>query len=257
MVQRDREMRMTKIVANKKLDLSDFDPFKIFDENEFYTSQTKSTFTAVFDTTAIAVSGSGFNTVGAPTVGQMSQITVFVDNFITAKFTEMPAFPPSLLTTQTSAEAIADLLFDDDSITGSKKSDVLIGLGGDDTIKARGGNDSINVGTGDDNTATGGGGKDTFLFTGPGFVTITDFNPAADRFAFETDFFVMLDEGKIPGGFFRVGKAAKDENDFLLYDKSTGKLFLDADGNDPTAPPALLAKLVGKPALTAGDFFGV
>ena len=49
--------------------------------------------------------------------------------------------------------------------------------------------------------------------------------------------------------------AAHDADDRLIYDKKTGNIYYDADGNTDGGEDAILfATLTTKPALDAGDF---
>ncbi|ODN72648.1 calcium-binding protein [Methylobrevis pamukkalensis] len=104
---------------------------------------------------------------------------------------------------------------------------------------------------------TGGAGADSFLFAsqlGAGNVdTITDFK-ADDRILLDDAIFAAIGP-TLGNGELRanVGGIAKDANDFILYDTSTGALFYDADGNGAGAA-VQFAQIGAMPAMTAGDF---
>ena len=52
-----------------------------------------------------------------------------------------------------------------------------------------------------------------------------------------------------------AGTAAHDASDRIIYDKSSGALFFDADGNDPTIAQHLFAFVTPGVTLTFRDFF--
>ncbi|NIX76352.1 calcium-binding protein [Microvirga terricola] len=98
----------------------------------------------------------------------------------------------------------------------------------------------INGGLGND-TLTGGAGKDTFVFDtklgtyktnkSVNLDKITDFSVKDDTIWLDNAIFKKLGKaGKLNKDFFVVGSKAQDGDDYLIYDKKTGKLFYDADG---------------------------
>ncbi|MGF9763255.1 hypothetical protein AAII07_49770 [Microvirga sp. 0TCS3.31] len=54
--------------------------------------------------------------------------------------------------------------------------------------------------------------------------------------------------------YFTVGDKAKDDNDYVVYDKKKGVLFYDADGSGAGAAVEI-ASLRIKASLTDKDFF--
>jgi hypothetical protein len=54
--------------------------------------------------------------------------------------------------------------------------------------------------------------------------------------------------------FFTLGSTAKDKNDYIIYNKTTGVRSYDADGAG-TGHVAVFAQLKKSLALTYGDFF--
>ena len=113
----------------------------------------------------------------------------------------------------------------------------------------------------------GGTGKDKFVLNtklGGSVAQILDFNPAEDAFYLDTAIFTKLVKGtlsnptKIYGTNLEDGAGAKanDNNDFLVYDKTTGILSYDADGSGSGAS-VVIAKLQPGLDLTAGNFYTV
>jgi Ca2+-binding RTX toxin-like protein len=135
------------------------------------------------------------------------------------------------------------------NLQGNDLSNVLIGNNA---------NNVINGGTGND-TLTGGAGKDFFDFSSfraqkPSIDTITDFDSQQDSIRLSLSAFTALSQvGALNSDFFVAGTAAKDANDFILYDSSTGKVFYDADGNGSGKPVEFIT-LTGTPSLLFSDF---
>jgi hypothetical protein len=144
---------------------------------------------------------------------------------------------------------------------GDATDNALSGGGGDDALDGKGGSDLLAGGQGTDEL-TGGGGGDTFLFDtalGDGtFDTVTDFG-GADRIALDDAVFDVLSAGNLAAGAFFKGSGAteaQDADDRIIYDTATGALYFDADGVGG-AGAEQVARLAGRPALTAGDFLVV
>jgi Ca2+-binding RTX toxin-like protein len=137
------------------------------------------------------------------------------------------------------------------TLTGNTAANVLSGDAG---------NDVLNGGAGSDNL-TGGVGLDTFLFntalTTTGIDTITDFNATDDTIKLENAIFTKLTTlGTLNAANFKIGAAAADVDDFVVYNDSTGALFYDADGSGTGAAVqiALLGTTTTHPAVTNTDF---
>jgi Ca2+-binding RTX toxin-like protein len=156
-----------------------------------------------------------------------------------------------------------------DSISGSEFKDFISGLAGNDTISGGAGNDKLSGGAGKD-SLTGGAGTDTFLFNSTlsastNVDTIRDYDSGgvADRIQLDDDFFKAIGIGttagvKLASTMFYAGTAAHDASDRIIYNKATGALSYDADGNG--AGVAVKFAVVGTtthPTLTDGDFFVV
>ena len=123
------------------------------------------------------------------------------------------------------------------TLTGSAYNDVLNGKLGSDTL-------------------FGGAGADIFAFdTALGSTnvdTIGDFVSGEDRIRLNDSVFVGL--AAVRNAQFRLGTAAVDSDDRIIYDSGTGNILFDVDGNGGQAAQ-LFAVLVGGVALIASDFF--
>jgi Ca2+-binding RTX toxin-like protein len=134
-----------------------------------------------------------------------------------------------------------------DRIIGTKSADHLGGGGGNDTLSGGGGNDLISGGTGSD-VLMGGSGVDTFGLggdLGKSIDRITDFkSKIGEKIILNAYDFEALDvwpkqpvdpdardSGPLAASNFRLGESAKDADDRLIYDKASGALYYDADGN--------------------------
>ena len=132
------------------------------------------------------------------------------------------------------------------------------GRAGNDVLDGQAGNDILNGGAGLD-TLFGGDGRDSFVFaTAPNARTnldrIRDFGPADDTLVLDNGVLTALGaHGKPKSDALHFGKAAADAEDRVIYDRSTGSLFFDADGTG-AAVAVKLAILLNKPILSLSDF---
>ncbi len=149
------------------------------------------------------------------------------------------------------------------AINGNAGANTLKGLWGNDTLVGGDGADSL-FGNGGSDTLTGGAGADRFCFdtafsASTNLDTITDFVSASDKIQLDDDIagaFVALTSPSVAQGSFISGAgltAARDADDFLIYNTSTGDLYYDRDGSGAAAA-IKFALLTAAPALTAGDF---
>ena len=119
---------------------------------------------------------------------------------------------------------------------GNNQANTLIGNSSNNILDGKSGNDTLDGGLGN-NVLTGGLGNDTFRFTTKNHVdTITDYNVANDTIQLENSVFTSLTNvGTLAVNQFRVGAKALDANDYVIYNKTTGMLSYDSDGNGVTA----------------------
>lgn len=137
------------------------------------------------------------------------------------------------------------------TISGGDGVNKLNGGTGDDVLNGGGGNDTL----------IGGRGKDLFVFDtmfGIGNIDIiTDFNVLDDTIQLSQSIFTALEAGILAAESFVVNTTgnAADMNDFVVYNKSTGALYYDADGSGTGG--AVQIALLGTsthPAITYNDF---
>jgi serralysin len=144
-----------------------------------------------------------------------------------------------------------------ENATGGGGSDRLTGNTIANTLKGGGGNDTLNGMTGND-ILLGGAGADSFVFSTnlstANVDRLTDFNPVSDTIYLENGIFRALTKtGALAAGYFHTGPAAHDTSDRVIYDKTSGTLFYDADGTGAAAA-AKFALLPKGLALGASDF---
>ncbi|WP_394893698.1 hypothetical protein ACG873_25900 [Mesorhizobium sp. AaZ16] len=121
------------------------------------------------------------------------------------------------------------------------------------------GNDYLRGYLGND-TLTGCAGNDVFVFntvpnSATNFDRITDFSVYADTNWLDDAIFAALGApGVLAAGAFRIGAAAADASDRIVYNSVTGGLDYDADGTGGTGA-IRFATLDAGLALTSADFF--
>lgn len=146
-----------------------------------------------------------------------------------------------------------------DLLTGNTANNVLNGGLGQDTLLGGAGDDVLVGGSGLDRL-TGNTGMDTFVFDtdiGPGNIDrITDFKALDDTIQLENAVFTGLFKGTLLGQAFASNSTglADDTTDRIIYDKSTGNLYFDADGLGGTAGEQF-AVIASGLTLTNADFF--
>lgn len=144
--------------------------------------------------------------------------------------------------------------------TGNASNNVLTGNSGNNKLSGGLGNDTLNGELGND-TLTGGAGSNVFLFktklSANNIDKITDFVVSDDTIYLENAIFSKLTKtGILNVANFKIGVAATDNNDYLIYDKTSGALFYDKDGNGENAA-VQFATLSLNLAMTNVNFFVV
>jgi Ca2+-binding RTX toxin-like protein len=110
-------------------------------------------------------------------------------------------------------------------LTGSSIANAIAGNAGVNVISGKGGNDRL----------TGGRSKDAFVFDTPlnpstNVDRIMDFVARDDTVRLDDAVFATLTRGALAASALAFGAAAADLTDRIVYDRSTGSLFYDADG---------------------------
>jgi len=146
-----------------------------------------------------------------------------------------------------------------DRATGNTGANMIYGNEGNDTLLGGGGVDTLIGGSGSDRL-TGGFGADQFQFSGDvnqaGVDVITDMRTGQDKIAIEAGW--GLGFGTLTADSFASGAgltAASTGLQRVIYNTTTGDLYIDADGSGSTAA-VLIAQLSGHPTLVFSDIFG-
>lgn len=144
-----------------------------------------------------------------------------------------------------------------DRLIGGSGNDRLSGEGGNDRLYGQNGNDRLAGQAGND-TLAGGAGADVFVFDtrlGTDNVDrITDFAPSVDTVILDRTIFSAVGAvGDLAAAAFRIGTAAADASDRILYDSGTGALAYDSDGTG-AASAVRFAILSTGLSLTAANF---
>jgi hypothetical protein len=147
---------------------------------------------------------------------------------------------------------------------GNALNNKISGGSGANVLNGRGGNDILSGGLGKD-TMTGEIGRDVFVFntkpTAGNADKIVDFNVKDDAVWLDNQVFTKLGKGteskpaKLSKTLFKVGAKAKDKNDYIVYDKTKGALYYDADGSGSKYKPVEIAKVSKNIGLSYNDIF--
>ena len=101
-------------------------------------------------------------------------------------------------------------------------------------------------------------GNDSFVFSSlldPGNIdTIGDYSVSDDTMRLDDAIFSALPAGNLSSAAFRIGSAAADASDRIIYDAATGAVYYDNDGNGGNAAQQFATLSVGL-SLTSSDFF--
>ncbi|MBX3575775.1 MAG: hypothetical protein KF723_01105 [Rhizobiaceae bacterium] len=144
-----------------------------------------------------------------------------------------------------------------DNLDGGLDDDMLSGGAGADTLYGGSGSDVLNGGAGID-SLYGGPGRDFFVFNALAVAAnrdlIHDFNRIDDTIRIENAVFKKVGaHGVLKAAAFKVGTKATDATDRIVYNKKTGALFYDPDGDGPLKA-LQFATLINKPTINHLDF---
>ena len=156
-----------------------------------------------------------------------------------------------------------------DTVDGGSGNDWVYGDSGNDKVYGGTGDDVVNGGAGNDRLY-GGAGSDAFMFNTRlgtastdrkvNFDTVVDFNVKYDSFLLDNAIFRKLGSGtlanptELNAEYFVTGSKAREQDDYLIYNKKTGVLSYDADGSG-SKQAVEFAQLSKNLALTHKDFF--
>lgn len=137
------------------------------------------------------------------------------------------------------------------NLTGNELAQTVIGNAGDNVLDGKGGSDVL----------TGLHGSDKFLFSaalGNGNIDqITDFSAAADTIWLDDAIFLGLAAGSLSTAAFKIGSAATDADDRIIFDPVSKRLYFDPDGSGGAAK-VHFATLAGTDLnLSSADFLVV
>jgi Ca2+-binding RTX toxin-like protein len=129
--------------------------------------------------------------------------------------------------------------YGNDMLSGGAGNDVLFGAEGNDTLNGGDGTDFLVGGEGKD-VLTGGNGIDYFAvmkkpMKGANTATVTDFKVKQDKFILTKSEFNKASSSKgilKESNFYKSAGATKahDQDDRIVFNTKTGKLYYDADG---------------------------
>ena len=147
-----------------------------------------------------------------------------------------------------------------DRLFGLGGSDTLLGGAGDDVLDGGAKNDRLDGGDGNDwlfggdgyDTLTGGAGSDTFVFNAGlrgSLATIADFTRNIDKIGLDDTGVSSLSDLQ----FVDRSSALKTDAAAIVYDKASGAVYWDADGNG-SAGAVMLGKVTADLDLSLSDF---
>ncbi|SDB34988.1 calcium-binding protein [Bauldia litoralis] len=252
---------MVKFVAKGKIKSGTLKDIAVITAPEEISKTKPDGFEASKGKIKVDVSGSGFKYVEAfglkvPTTGTIEALDAYLKGDLVYKITGLSLTIAEAMTFTSVDEALQSIFSGDDLIKGSQKNDTLRGYDGNDTLKGRKGNDKLDGGEGD-NILNGGKGKDQYIFkSGPetGVSTITKLQ-AGEKIKVDNAVFDDIgSKGKLDAALFHEGPSATTAAQRFVYDKDSGKLYYDSDGNGGAAQ-VQFAQLKAGTNLDAGDLF--
>lgn len=143
-------------------------------------------------------------------------------------------------------------------MTGNGLNNFIFSNAGKDLLQGMAGKDTISGGDGND-TLVGGSGKDVFVFDtklnkSNNLDRVMGYKVADDTIWLDRQIFrKLVKAGPLSKSSFVEGAKAKDSNDFIGYDKSTGYLWYDANGSAPGSQ-VYFAKLKADLLMSASEF---
>lgn len=154
----------------------------------------------------------------------------------------------------------ADRLVGDDAannLQGQAGNDRLNGGLGNDTVIGGSGNDNLNGGYGND-LMMGDAGRDVFTFNSAlnaleNVDRVRSFSIKNDTMRIDDAIFTGLARGVLAQSAFYRGTEAHDSNDRIIYDRVTGAVYFDPDG-DGAAAQVQFARMTPRVGLKNDDF---
>jgi len=145
----------------------------------------------------------------------------------------------------------------DDELWGGGGKDTLDGGTGNDALMGGSGNDSLSGGFGND-SLYGGSGADKLVFdtalSSANKDTVYAFSRGSDKLVLDDDIFTRFaKKTTIEAKNLKIGTAAGDADDYLVFNPSNNTLYYDADGSG-TGVAVEVAELLGVTTLSASDF---
>jgi Ca2+-binding RTX toxin-like protein len=201
--------------------------------------------------------GFGDDTYYIDSLGDVIADAGGIDTVVTSLSYTLSASVENLTALETGALTLTGNAFNN-TIIGNGSSNRIDGGFGNDTLSGGFDNDTLAGGLGND-VLTGGAGRDFFRFdTRPNRSVnkdvITDWNYREDTIQLENAVFRKLTKtGKLHSKYFTLGAKAKDANDFIGVNKTTGDVWYDSNGNK-AGGQVIFANIGAKKAIFASDF---
>jgi Ca2+-binding RTX toxin-like protein len=145
------------------------------------------------------------------------------------------------------------------NLTGNSLNNTLLGNAANNTIKGGSGHDRMYGGAGND-LLYGGTGNDIFVFntalnSSLNKDRVMDFDARYDTIRLENAIFKSLKyTGTLSSSHFIIGSGAKDSNDFIGYNKSTGDVWYDYNGS-AAGGRTVFANIGANETVTNADFY--
>ncbi|MFZ2725739.1 MAG: calcium-binding protein [Methylococcaceae bacterium] len=187
--------------------------------------------------------------------GLSSDIDTVIMPYQLSSYTLPAGIEKGTITTGTTASNLTGNTADN-TLTGNNGKNVLNGSTGRDSLFGGAGNDTLMGGVGNDQLK-GDVGKDVFKFdVTPNTAnadSISDFKVVDDTIQLKATAFKGLVKGTLAISDFVVATAAIDNTDHIIYNKGTGVVYFDDDGNGAHAAVPIVT-LSANLGLTNTDF---